>query len=392
MLIIKNARLLTMEDQPFEFGDVAVEGTLIREVAKHIAISPEDEVFDATGLWAMPGMVDAHCHLGMWEDGVGDEGADGNESVDPITPHLRAIDGINPLDRTFAEARAHGVTAVMTGPGSANVLGGMFVTMKTYGARVDDMILKEPSALKAALGENPKRVYGGEQKKTPKTRMATAGLLRQTLVEAIEYENRCRLGLDDPRLMPERSLKLEAVCRVTRREIPLKVHAHRADDIQTALRIADEFGIDVTIDHCTEGHLILDDLKKADARVVLGPLFTERAKVEMRNLTFKAPALFEQAGIPFAIMTDHPVVPIQHLPVCAAIAVREGLSERAAFESITINAARIADIDDRVGSLKAGKDADIVLFDDHPLDFRAHVVSVWIDGACVHSSEQTPLR
>lgn len=385
MLIIKNARLLTMEDQAFDFGDIAIEGQSIKEVAEHIASGSGDGVLDATGLWAMPGMVDAHCHLGMWEDGVGEEGADGNESVDPVTPHLRAIDGINPLDRTFTEAREHGVTSVMTGPGSANVLGGMFVTMKTFGARVDDMVIEEPSALKAALGENPKRVYG-EQKKTPKTRMATAGLLRQTLIEAIEYENRCKLGLDDPRLMPERSLKLEAVCRVTRREIPLKVHAHRADDIQTALRIADEFGIDVTIDHCTEGHLILDDLRRAGANVVLGPLFSDRPKVEMRNLTFRAPAMFEQAGIPFAIMTDHPVVPIQYLPVCAAIAVREGLSEKAALEAITINAARIAGIDGRVGSLKAGKDADIALFDGHPLDFRSRAVGVWIDGVRVHEA------
>jgi imidazolonepropionase-like amidohydrolase len=385
MLIIKNARLLTMEDQAFDFGDIAIEGQSIKEVAEHIASGSGDGVLDATGLWAMPGMVDAHCHLGMWEDGVGEEGADGNESVDPVTPHLRAIDGINPLDRTFSEARAHGVTSVMTGPGSANVLGGMFVTMKTFGARVDDMVIEEPSALKAALGENPKRVYG-EQKKTPKTRMATAGLLRQTLIEAIEYENRCKLGLDDPRLMPERSLKLEAVCRVTRREIPLKVHAHRADDIQTALRIADEFGIDVTIDHCTEGHLILDDLGRAGANVVLGPLFSDRPKVEMRNLTFRAPAMFEQAGIPFAIMTDHPVVPIQYLPVCAAIAVREGLSEKAALEAITINAARIAGIDGRVGSLKAGKDADIALFIGHPLDFRSRAVGVWIDGVRVHEA------
>ena len=385
MLIIKNARLLTMEGLAFDFGDIAIEGQSIKEVAEHIDSGSGDEVLDATGLWAMPGMVDAHCHLGMWEDGVGEEGADGNESVDPVTPHLRAIDGINPLDRTFTEAREHGVTSVMTGPGSANVLGGMFVTMKTFGARVDDMVIEEPSALKAALGENPKRVYG-EQKKTPKTRMATAGLLRQTLIEAIEYENRCKLGLDDPRLMPERSLKLEAVCRVTRREIPLKVHAHRADDIQTARRIADDFGIDVTIDHCTEGHLILDDLRRAGANVVLGPLFSDRPKVEMRNLTFRAPAMFEQAGIPFAIMTDHPVVPIQYLPVCAAIAVREGLSEKAALEAITINAARIAGIDGRVGSLKAGKDADIALFDGHPLDFRSRAVGVWIDGVRVHEA------
>lgn len=385
MLIIKNAKILTMEDQSFEKGDIAVAEGKIREVAVCIPAGPKDEVFEAGGLWAMPGMVDAHCHLGMWEDGIGEEGADGNESVDPITPHLRAIDAVNPLDRSFAEAREHGVTSVMTGPGSANVLGGLFTAIKTYGTRVDDMIIRDPAALKAAFGENPKRVYG-EQKKMPTTRMATAGMLRQTLVEAIEYDNKMKLGLDDPKLTPDRSLKLEAVCKVIRREIPLKTHAHRADDIQTILRIAKEFGIDITIDHCTEGYLILDDLKEAGARVILGPLFTERSKVELKNLTFKAPALFEQAGIPFAIMTDHPVIPLHHLPVCAAIAVREGLSEKAALESITINAARIAGIDERVGSLKAGKDADIVLLDGHPLDFRTHVVRVWIDGVCVHKA------
>ncbi|MFZ5974176.1 MAG: amidohydrolase [Bacillota bacterium] len=385
MLIIKNAKLLTMEKQSFEYGDIAVDSGKIAQVSASIPAGAKDEVFDAKGLWAMPGMVDAHCHLGMWEDGVGEEGADGNESVDPLTPHLRAIDGINPLDRTFAEAREHGVTSVLTGPGSANVLGGLFVAIKTYGKRVDDMIIRDPAALKAAFGENPKRVYG-DQKKMPKTRMATAGLLRQALVDAIEYDNKSKLGLDDPKLLPDRSLKMEAVCKVICHEIPLKAHAHRADDIQTILRIAGEFGIAVTLDHCTEGHLILDELKQADARVILGPLFTERAKVEMRNLTFRAPALFERAGIPFAIMTDHPVIPIQHLPVCAAIAVREGLSEKTALESITITAARIAGIDDRVGSLKAGKDADIVLYDGHPLDFRTHVVRVWIDGVCVHSA------
>ena len=211
-------------------------------------------------------------------------------------------------------------------------------------------------------------------------------MLRQALVDAIEYDNKLKLGMDDPKLLPERSLKQEAVCWVIRREIPLKCHAHRADDMQTALRIAREFNIELTLDHCTEGHLILDELKQANARVILGPLFSERPKIEMKNLTFKAPSLYEQAGIPFAIMTDHPVIPIQHLPICAAIAVREGLSEKAALEAITINAARIAGIDNRVGSLKAGKDADIVLYDGHPLDFRTHTVGVWIDGICVHST------
>jgi imidazolonepropionase-like amidohydrolase len=385
MLIIKNARLLTMEGEYPEYGDIAVDGGKIAGVAVSIAPSGDDEVVDATGLWALPGIVDAHCHIGMWEDGIGEEGADGNESVDPVTPHLRAIDAINPMDHAFQEAREHGVTSVMTGPGSANVLGGLFVAMKTAGTRVDDMIIKDPAALKAAFGENPKRVYG-EQKKTPITRMATAAILRQALVDAIEYGEKSRLGLDDPKLMPARSLRQEAVCRVIRREIPLKAHAHRADDIQTALRVAKEFDIDITLDHCTEGHLILDQLKAVNARVILGPLFTERAKIEMKNLTFKAPALFERAGIPFAIMTDHPVVPIQHLPVCAAIAVREGLSETGALRAITIDAARIAGIDDRVGSLLPGKDADIVLYDGHPLDFKTHVVRVWIDGNCVYSA------
>ena len=236
-ILIKNGKILTMADMIYERGDILIEGTKIKAVAEEISPPDGAEIVDAEGLWIMPGIVDAHCHIGMWEDGIGFEGADGNEATEPVTPHLRAIDGINPEDNSFREAREHGITTVVTGPGSANVVGGQFAALKTYGRRVDDMIIKAPLAVKAALGENPKRVYS-EQKKSPSTRMATAAILRETLVNAQEYKRKLELGKEDPDKMPERDLRMEILVRVLDRELPLKVHAHRADDILTAIRIA----------------------------------------------------------------------------------------------------------------------------------------------------------
>jgi imidazolonepropionase-like amidohydrolase len=330
--------------------------------------------------------VDAHCHIGMWEDGIGFEGSDGNEATDPVTPELRAIDGINPEDNCFREARENGITTVVTGPGSANVIGGQFAALKTYGRRVDDMVIKEPLALKVAFGENPKWVYDG-QKKAPSTRMATAAILRENLIKAQNYKRKLEQGEKDPDKMPDRDLKMEIMVKVLKREIPLKAHAHRADDILTALRIASEFNLDITLDHCTEGHRISDFLLEEEAKVIVGPLFSERSKVELKNMTFKAPGILSKAGVKVAMMTDHPVIPIQYLPVCAAIAVKEGMDEMDALRSITINAAEITGIDDRVGSLEQGKDADIVIFDGHPLDFRTRAVWVFIDGYAVKKPE-----
>lgn len=382
MLLIKNARVLTMAGEDYENGDILIDGKVIKAIGTQLEAPEEAEVIDGTGKWVMPGIIDAHCHIGMWEDGMGFEGADGNEATDPVTPHLRAIDGINPEDASFREAREHGITAVVTGPGSANVVGGQFAALKTYGRRVDDMIIKEPLAVKVAFGENPKRVYDS-QRKAPSTRMATAAILRETLVKAQEYQKKLQKGQMDPDKLPEKDLRLEPLVKVLNREIPMKAHAHRADDILTALRIAKEFNIDITLDHCTEGYRIIDYLIDEDAKVILGPLLSERSKIELRNLSFKAPGIFAKAGMKFALMTDHPVIPIQYLPVCAAIAVKEGLDEMEALKAITIYPAQITGIDDRVGSLEPGKDADVVIYDGHPLEYRTRTEMVLINGEVV---------
>lgn len=385
MLVIKNARLLTMAENGSFVGDIRIDGGKIAEIAQNVDTTGCD-VFDAEGMYAMPGIIDAHSHIGMWEDGMGREGSDGNEATNPVTPEMRSIDGINPFDRCFKEAVACGVTTAVTGPGSANVVGGTFVAMKLYGRSMDEMILKFPVAMKAAFGENPKRVYG--DKATPATRMAIAAILRKALAGALDYAKKIENAKDDPSKMPERDLGKEALLPVIRRELPLKIHCHRADDILTAIRIAKEFNVRFTLDHCTEGYLIPDLLKETieetGAGIIIGPLLTDRSKIELRNVSFSAPKALYDAGIDFAMMTDHPVIPEQYLPVCAALAVREGLPEDAALRSITINAARITGIDDRVGSLEVGKDADIAVFSGHPLDFRSRCVLCTVDGQVAH--------
>lgn len=386
MILIKNGKILTMAGKVYEQGDVLIEGDKIKAVAENLDAPAEAQIIDAKGMWVMPGIVDPHSHIGMWEDGIGFEGADGNEATDPVTPHLRAIDGINPEDNYFKEAREHGITTVVTGPGSANVIGGQFAAIKTYGRRVDDMIVKEPLALKVAFGENPKRVYNGKGK-APSTRMATAAILRENLIKAQEYKKKLERGQKDPDKMPERDLKMEILVKVLNREIPIKAHAHRADDILTAIRIAKEFNLNITLDHCTEGHRIVDFLLEENAKVIVGPLLSDRSKVELRNMTFKAPGILSKAGIKVAMMTDHPVIPEQYLPVCAAIAVKEGMDEMEALKSITINAAEITGIADRVGSLEPGKDADVVVYDGHPLDIRSKTVWVFINGHAVKKPE-----
>lgn len=386
MILIKNGKVLTMAGEVYEQGDVLIDGDKIKAVGENLDAPEGAQIINAKGMWVMPGIIDAHSHIGMWEDGIGFEGADGNEATDPVTPHLRAIDGINPDDNCFKEAREHGITTVVTGPGSANVIGGQFAAIKTYGRRIDDMIVKEPLALKVAFGENPKRVYNGKGR-APSTRMATAAILRENLVKAQEYKKKLERGKKDPDKMPERDLKMEILVKVLNREIPIKAHAHRADDILTALRIAKEFNLDITIDHCTEGHKIVDFLLEENAKVIVGPLLSDRSKVELRNMTFKAPGILSKAGVKVAMATDHPVIPQQYLPVCAAIAVKEGMDEMEALKSITINAAEITGIADRVGSLEPGKDADVVVYDGHPLDIRTKTVWVFINGHAVKKPE-----
>lgn len=385
MLVLKNGNVMTMAGPAF-VGDVAIENGKIVAVGQNLSYS-DAEVRDVTGMTVMPGIVDPHCHIGMWEDAMGFEGADGNECTNPITPELRAIDAINPYDRCFEEAVAGGVTTCVTGPGSANVIGGQFVAIKTHGDSVEDMVLRFPVAVKAAFGENPKRVYNGKNQ-TPSTRMATAALMRKALIEAQEYNEKLERGKADPEKMPERNLGKEILARVIRRELPMKIHAHRADDILTAIRICREFKLRYTLDHCTEGYLITDKLKEALGEdcegIIVGPLLTDRSKIELKNLSFKAPKVLEQAGIEYAMMTDHPVTPEQYLPICTAVAVREGASEEGALKAITINAAKITGIADRVGSIEVGKDADIAVFSGHPFDFRSRCVLTLVNGKVAH--------
>jgi imidazolonepropionase-like amidohydrolase len=383
MLLLKNGNLHTMTQDAFT-GDILVDNGKIAAIGASLSADGA-EVIDLKGQFVLPGLIDAHCHIGMWEDGMGEEGADGNEMTDPITPELRAVDGLNPFDPCFKEAREAGVTTVVTGPGSANVIGGQFAALTTYGRSIEEMTLRDPIAMKAATGENPKGVYA-EKKVAPTTRMAIASLFRSTMTDAIEYQK----GMEKEEDKPDRDIAMDALLPVINRALTVKIHAHRADDILTGLRLAKEFNLKVTIDHCTEGYLITDVLKdrllEQGAGIIIGPLLSERSKIELKNLSFEAPRILEEAGIPFAMMTDHPVIPIQFLPVQAGLAVREGLSEETALRSITRNAAEIVGIADRVGTLEAGKDADIAVFDGHPFDYRTHCVLTLINGKVVHSA------
>jgi len=390
MLLIKNARIITMAGREYNGGYIAVKDGKIAAIgdsaveAEGLISAGCDKIIDAKGNYVLPGLIDAHCHVGMWEDAVGFEGDDGNEMTDPVTPHLRAIDAVYHADRAFTEAREAGITTVVTGPGSANVIGGQFAALKTYGASVDDMLLRHPVAMKVAFGENPKTVYH-EKRQSPTTRMATAAILRESLMKAREYQQM----LDDYERdkenfdKPDYDIKLEALLMVLRREIPVKAHAHRSDDILTALRIAREFGLKMTIEHCTEGHLITDILYREKVPVITGPFLTDRSKIELRNQSSKTPGILSKAGIKTAIMTDHPVTPVQYLPLCAAIAVKEGMDEYEAMKAITINAAEITGISDRVGSLEPGKDADIIIMDGPPLELKTRVLYTIINGQVV---------
>ena len=381
MLLLKNGNLHTMTQDAFT-GDLLIDNGKIKAIGASLSADGA-EVIDLKGQFVLPGLIDAHCHIGMWEDGMGEEGADGNEMTDPITPELRAVDGLNPFDPCFKEAREAGVTTAVTGPGSANVIGGQFAALKTYGRSIEEMTLRDPIAMKAATGENPKGVYA-EKKVAPTTRMAIASLFRSTMTDAIEYQK----GMAKEDDKPDKDIAMEALLPVINRELTVKIHAHRADDILTGLRLAKEFNLKVTIDHCTEGYMITDVLKdrlrEQGAGIIIGPLLSERSKIELKNLSFAAPRVLEEAGIPFAMMTDHPVIPIQFLPVQAGLAVREGLSEETALRSITRYAAEIVGISDRVGTLEVGKDADIAVFDGHPFDYRTHCVLTLINGSIVH--------
>lgn len=385
MLLIKNGTILTMAGKTIEDGEVLIDGGKIVEVGEGLVPPLDCEIIDANGGYVMPGMIDAHCHVGMWEDAMGFEGSDGNEATDPATPQLRGIDSVNPMDRCFKEAYENGITCVCTGPGSANVIGGTFAILKTKGKRVDSMVVKEEAAMKIAFGENPKTVYN-EKHQTPSTRMAVAAILRDYLFKALEYKKQKDLGEKDEEKAPDFDFKMESLMPVVKGEIPLKAHAHRADDIFTAIRIAKEFNLKLTLEHCTEGHLIADELAKEGFPAIVGPSLSERSKIELKELSFETPKALFDAGVKFALMTDHPVIPLKYLPLCAALAVRSGLDQEAALKAITINAAEIIGVGDRLGSIEEGKDADIVVFDKHPLDIQSKAKYVLIDGKVVHKA------
>jgi imidazolonepropionase-like amidohydrolase len=384
MLFIKNCIINTVTNGIIN-GDILIENGKIVEIGQNIDIPLDAKVIDANGNQVYPGFIDAHTHLGLWEDGMGFEGADGNEETDPITPHLNPIDGVNPMDRSFEEARNGGITSACTTPGSANVMGGQCIAIKTVGRRIDKMIIKNPVASKIAFGENPKSCYGQDDK-TPQTRMAIAAMLRETLKEAEQYLEAILLHEeDDENEKPDYDIKMESLLPVLRRDIPFKVHAHRADDMFTAIRIAKEFNLRLTLDHCTEGHLIVEDLVEEGYPVVVGPSLSERSKIELRNLTFNTAGILSNAGMDVSLTTDHPVVPLHYLPICAGIAVKHGMEYEKAIESITINSAKILGIEDRVGSIEVGKDADIVIWDNNPLEIQSNVLYTIIDGNIVYS-------
>lgn len=379
-MLIKNGTIFdAINEQPY-IADIRVQDGRIIKMQANLIPAETEEIIDATGLQVYPGFVDAHSHIGTDGFGIGYEGQDYNEMNDILSPQLRGIDAINPMDETFALAREAGVTSVATGPGSANVLGGTFVAIKTVGTRVDDMVIKDPIAMKCAFGENPKRCYRNNK---DTTRMTTASLLREMLYQAKEYERKLEEAKEDSSKRPSYNMKLEALLPVLRKEIPLKAHAHQANDIFTAIRIAKEFDVKLTIEHTTEGHLIVDDLAKENYPVAVGPSFGHATKFELRNKTWNTPGVLSASGLQVSIITDSPVIPQHYLPICAGLAVKSGMDPFKALQAITINPAKHIGIADRVGSLEVGKDADIVITNGSPFEISTEIKTVLINGKTI---------
>ncbi len=401
-MLLYNARLLTMAGQAIEQGFLLIDPPLIRQVGQGSPgslLTAGRTAIDLKGQWLVPGFIDAHSHIGLFTDGISKEGYDANESSDPITPHMQALDGLYQEDRCFQEALAYGVTSVMTGPGSANVLSGSFALVHTCGQTAEAMAQRQPAAMKAALGENPKKVHGAKNR-SPVTRMASAALLRQALDQASAYRLKKEHAKADDKPF-DKDPRWEALLPVLSGQIPLKIHAHRSDDILTGVRIANVFGLRYTLDHCTEGYRIADVLARvyqagqADGHgqglagqgrlegIITGPLLTDRSKPELARSALENPAVLVAAGLPVAIATDHPVTPQQHLALSAAAAVRCGLDEVDALAAITLQAAKICGVGAELGSLEAGKQADFSVFTDHPFHYRCRTRMVFIKGACV---------
>ena len=381
-------RVVPVEGEPIEDGTVLLrDGKIAAVEGPGFAVPPGVTVVDATGKWVLPGFIDAHAHAGVHEEAEGWAGQDTNERTSPNTAHVRALDAINPADEGFRDAIGGGVLAVNVNPGSANPIGGQTAAIKCWGRTVDEMVLREPAGLKSALGENPKRVYG-ERNETPSTRLGTAAVIRGAFVAAQNYQAKLAASAasaasgdsSSERTVVDRDLKLEALSRVLRREIPWRQHCHRADDIATAMRMAREFGYDLVIDHGTEAYLLADQIAAAQIPVIIGPLFTSRSKVELRNRSLANPGRLAAAGVTIAITTDHPVVPIHFLIHQATLAVKEGLDPVTALRAVTINPARIIGVDARIGSLSVGKDADLVIWSGDPLDVMSRAERVFLDG------------
>ncbi|MBE5769946.1 MAG: amidohydrolase [Clostridiales bacterium] len=378
-MLIKNGMIHDAIHEEAYQADILVQNGKIAAIGANLAAENE-EVVDATGLQIYPGFIDAHSHLGLDSDGVGYEGWDYNEMNDIISPQLRGLDGFKPMQPCMLEAARHGVTCVCTGPGSANVLGGTFFAVKTVGKRVDKMLVKDAVAMKCAFGENPKRCY---RDKGDSTRMTTAAKLREMLFKAKEYLAKKEAAGDDAGKMPGFDMKLEALLPVIKGEMPLKAHAHACEDIFTALRIAREFGVKITLEHVTEGHLIADELAEENVPVAVGPSLSNASKFELRNKTFDTPGVLAKAGLQVSIITDAPVIPQEYLPLCAGLAIKHGMPPFAALQAITINPARHGGIEDRVGSIEVGKDADLVLCAGSPFDTDPKIQAVYIDGKLI---------
>ncbi len=375
MLCVKNGNVHDAIHEEAYRADILVEDGRIKAIGEHLETEEGVQIVEAEGLHVYPGFVEAHGHIGLDGYGIGYEGMDYNELNDIVSPQLRGIDGVKPMDAAFPKAA--GVTCVCVGPGSANVLGGTFVTIKTVGRRVEDMVVRDNVAMKCAFGENPKRVY---REKKDSSRMSTAALLRETLFKTREYLEKKEAAGDDPTKKPTFDMKLEALIPVIKGEMPLKAHAHAAEDIFTALRIAREFGVKITLEHVTEGHLIVEELAKENVPLAVGPTLTSASKYELRNKSWTTPGVLAAAGCQVSIITDSPVIPQEYLPLCAGLAVQAGMDPFAALQAITINPARHAGIADRVGSIEVGKDADLVITDGCPFEVSTKVRHVFIEG------------
>ena len=380
MLLIRQGTLYTMESEGPISADLLIHNGKIEKIAPDIPITDGMHVLDATGLLVFPGFIDAHSHIGISEEKVTGIGDECNENTTPATPYLRAIDSIHPMDSAFHNALASGITGVMAGPGSSNPVGGQFAFIKTYGRCMDDMIVLAPAAMKISFGENPITTYGMNGN-APSTRMGIAAIIREELFNAKQY-------LDTtPADSGEKNFRLECYRELFAKKIPLKAHVHRTDDIFTAIRIAKEFNLDLTLDHCTEGHLIAGELANYGYPAIVGPSMSARSKKEVCESDFKTPGILKNAGLTIALTTDHPVCRLQYLPLCAALAVKEGMSEHEALRAITIDAARICRVEHRLGSIVVGKDADLCLWDGSPLDVRSSVVKTLINGDIVWEKE-----